>query len=812
MLISSTTVSEHSSNPSLNSGTADARLVEESVEIVVGSGRRLAFKPRADLLELAFEAVAGLIYDWDIITGDCHRSPGLPRLLGVHPGDDEPTIAWWSSRIHPEDRARVLEEWNLATRDSLDIVESRYRVRHADGRWIWIDDRLRVVRDHAGNAIRGVGAARDVTTEIENLSAIAELTQHRAEALAQLSALFEAVPVGLTLLDREGRYRMINERLAEINGISVESHIGHTPSEILPDLSSTVEPILKRVLVNGERIEDVIIEGETPKAPGIIRVWTGGYFPVPGPDGTPIGVGIIVKEITEQREAEEALLRSEASLRTLTDAMPQLVWRCNARKSWTFVSSQWEACTGQTVAEAAGTGWLAAVHPDDRQRLLDCWNACVARPNVFECDHRIRMADGSFRWYMSRAVPVSTRGGSDQTWIGTSTDVEERKRAEDVLARDHAALERLVTERSASLQRLHQRLRFEERLKMMGGLAAGLGHDLGNLLTPMRMRLDALAEVFTRIAPSHAAAEEGADDIAALRDSLEYAQRLAEGLRLLAVDPTRARHDECTNIGNWWLKTAPLLRSLLPVEVELRGNDLAGCDPIAMSPSTLLQIVFNLVQNAGEALRYTPCGSVVVEGSCNQDAVSLTIRDNGPGMPPEVRDRCMEPFVTTKSSSSSGGMGLALVRTFVASAGGSICVDSTVGKGTAFTIVIPLAKNAKAAAKSPARTALISVKSPALRAAVEHELKSLAFEIAPSSTDGAGHSTEPASTNAEPDALIDVEIAESVSMTSGRASNLILLRDPWDSAMPPNVHAIGNTFSASMLRVVLREISATPAC
>ncbi len=124
-----------------------------------------------------------------------------------------------------------------------------------------------------------------------------------------LDAFFTAAPAGLAILDSELRYLQVNETLAQMNGLSVQEHLGKRVREVLPKLAPVVEPILQGILTSGEPALNIEVSGETPRQPGVIRHWVVSYFPVALGEGPSRGVGAIVVEITERKRAEEELKR-----------------------------------------------------------------------------------------------------------------------------------------------------------------------------------------------------------------------------------------------------------------------------------------------------------------------------------------------------------------------------------------------------------------------------------------------------------------------------------------------------------------------
>ncbi|NTU83453.1 MAG: PAS domain-containing protein, partial [Chloroflexales bacterium] len=138
----------------------------------------------------------------------------------------------------------------------------------------------------------------------------------RDAAFAVLDTLFAAAPIGLAFFDPHLRFIRINARLAEMNGLSPEAHLGHTMGAILPMIAPLVEPIVRQVLATGVAVCDQEINGATPDAPDLPRDWLASYYPIPGPTGSLRGVGVVVSEITVRKRAEAAL-RQQTELLTL---------------------------------------------------------------------------------------------------------------------------------------------------------------------------------------------------------------------------------------------------------------------------------------------------------------------------------------------------------------------------------------------------------------------------------------------------------------------------------------------------------------
>jgi PAS domain S-box-containing protein len=140
-------------------------------------------------------------------------------------------------------------------------------------------------------------------------------------------------------------------------------------------------------------------------------------------------------EIVERERAEKALRESEDRLRLVIDTIPQQIWSGPPDGSLDFCNAQWRSYMGLTQEELQGEGWQRMLHPDDRELVLKAWRESVANGTPYEREARHRGADGRYRWFLARGVPLRDSAGRIARWFGTNTDIEDRKQAEDRLRR-----------------------------------------------------------------------------------------------------------------------------------------------------------------------------------------------------------------------------------------------------------------------------------------------------------------------------------------------------------------------------------------
>lgn len=247
------------------------------------------------------------------------------------------------------------------------------------------------------------------------------------------------------------------------------------------------------------------------------------------------------------------------------------------------------------------------------------------------------------------------------------------------------------------------------RMEALGTLAAGLGHDMANVLTPMRTCLRTIIE--EGLTPTTGPV------VDALQRAVDHLSGLTRGLRALSLDPDNTESFETTELRGWWATAVSPFTWAVPKGVRLHaegfGPGSTDLPPVRLPAHALMQAVFNLVQNAAQALAMRnaaapetePTGNIWISArlsspaeasalGSNERAVSLTVRDDGPGMDETTASRCTEAFFTTKPKEHGTGLGLFLVRTLMERHGGKLLVATKLGEGTSFTLVLPTVRPA----------------------------------------------------------------------------------------------------------------------
>jgi PAS domain S-box-containing protein len=428
----------------------------------------------------------------------------------------------------------------------------------------------------------------------------------------------------------------------------------------------------------------------------------------------------LVLDVTDRKAAEQALRDGEARLRSLVEGIPQLVFRSRSSGERIWGSPQWIAYAGQSEEESVGLGWLDAVHPDDRAATMAAWAGAEAR-GLFSVEHRtFHAADGTWRWFQSRAAPVRDAAGGIE-WFGTSTDVDDQVRAREVLARGREELEARVAERTAELrqaldslraemaqrERAEEQLRQAQKMEAVGQLTGGIAHDFNNMLQGVAGGLD-----MARRRTVEGRAAEALRFLDLARQSVSRAAGLTR--RLLAFARRQRLEPKPVDADALVAGMADLIRRTVgpAVRLELRLRD--GRARVLCDPGELESALLNLCINARDAMpdggqltigtedvRLSASDASGLEGLVLRNYVEISVADTGRGMPAEVVERAFEPFFTTKPLGHGTGLGLSQVYGFVRQSGGMVRLESAPGRGTTVRICLPQREQGGAWPRAP---------------------------------------------------------------------------------------------------------------
>ena len=284
--------------------------------------------------------------------------------------------------------------------------------------------------------------------------------------LAEIETIYQSAPIGLAVLDTELRYIRINQRLAEINGLPVEAHIGRTVSEVVPYLAEIAAQLLRSILETGEPVLNVEIVGQTPAQLGVQRTWIENWLPLKDGDRI-IGINVVCEEITERKRIECALQQLNVELEQRVAQRTAELSEVNDRLQETLTALQESEERRRLALDLTHIGfwdlrlpsedliwndihftllgldpfsikptnelWRSSVHPEDLGWVEQKFSEAMENHTDFAAEYRVIHPDGSVHWLMTRAKAVYDIFWQPIRVLGVLLDVSDRKRTEQIL-------------------------------------------------------------------------------------------------------------------------------------------------------------------------------------------------------------------------------------------------------------------------------------------------------------------------------------------------------------------------------------------
>ncbi|MGB7924275.1 MAG: ATP-binding protein [Pyrinomonadaceae bacterium] len=368
------------------------------------------------------------------------------------------------------------------------------------------------------------------------------------------------------------------------------------------------------------------------------------------------------ERLEAERRAKEALAQSEQQLRTLANAIPPLAWMAEPDGHIFWYNQRWYDYTGATPEQMEGWGWQSVHDPGMLPQVLERWRDSINTGEPFEMEFPLKGADGSFRSFLTRVIPLKDEQGRVLRWFGTNTDVEELRRA---------------------------LLEAEDANRTKDEFLATLSHELRTPLTSIlgwaRMLSSGQLDAATTARALETIERNAKAQSQLIEDILDVSRVITGKLRLDAQPVNLASVIESA------------INAVLPA-ADAKGIRLqrlldTGVSMVSGDPARLQQIIWNLLSNA---IKFTPKdGRVRVKLEHAGSHVEITVTDNGQGISPDILPYIFERFRQADSSTTRAhgglGLGLAIVRHLVEMHGGTVRAESRgEGQGATFTINLPL--------------------------------------------------------------------------------------------------------------------------
>jgi PAS domain S-box-containing protein len=383
-------------------------------------------------------------------------------------------------------------------------------------------------------------------------------------------------------------------------------------------------------------------------------------------------------------EAQQRRVGEEARLRQVIDCIPNIAW-CNLTDgSNEFLNKAWGKYTGMAPEDSTGWAWVQAMHPDDLPKLMTRWMGMLhsGEPGEIEC--RLRRHDGVYRWFLIRAEPFLDEAGRLSRWYGTSTDIDDRKQAEEALRAD--VEDRKQAEEALSKARTE--LATVARVTSLGVLTAAIAHEVNQPISGIITNASTCLRMLSAQPPNI----EGALETA--RRNIRDGKRAADVIaRLRTLYTKRDVQPEPMDLNEAAREVVSLSLSELQRNGVILRHELAeDLPPVKGDRIQLQQVILNLLRNGSDAMSTVedrPRELLIGTEPDVEGRVRLSVKDAGVGFSADAAARVFEPFYTTKSEGM--GIGLSVSRSIIEAHGGTLWVTRNEGPGVTFAFSLPSA-------------------------------------------------------------------------------------------------------------------------
>ena len=485
----------------------------------------------------------------------------------------------------------------------------------------------------------------------------------------------------IALLDAQGRFIFVSPSYEHSLGYGTEELTGVSPISLIhpADVQAFSDALRQVVCTHTPSVVELRIRHKSGR-------WVyaeGTTTAVLDEDGKFNLVLFAARDLSDRQQAEEELRDAEARYRFLVEQLPMAVYICTSAENgldWTYLSPQIKQVAGCEPALWINDpeAFAQALHPEDRERVLDARER--AKESGLESEYRLITPAGEQVWIREEGRVIRDLSGSPLGLQGYLLDVTQEHEAE------------------AERHHLESQLVHAQKMEAVGQLAAGIAHDFNNLL----MAISGHAELAQSCNGENKELEENLDEI---RAAVGRAAGLSQ--QLLEFSRYQEKSSATTDLVAAFKDMQRMLKRIISEAIEMHAQIPDEPLLVHSDPGRLEQILLNLVVNARDAIEGTGRIDIILEksqfdfGDGTRDCACLRVRDSGQGMTEETRAHIFEPFFTTKEVGKGTGLGLSTVYGIVQQADGLIDVASTPGRGTTFTIYLPLVKEDEETVEPP---------------------------------------------------------------------------------------------------------------
>ena len=637
------------------------KLARQAVILIEARLREKKIKESTSRLEYLLDCAQVGSWDWWIKENKATFDRRWCEMLGIKSQEFQDHQNLWDERVHPEDKIKAEEDIKKYIDGKTSVYQNIQRMKHANGEWIWVLERGQISeRDQAGNPIRFTGTQLNITQE-------KIIEQELRDNQEKVSAIFETSNDAITLQRQDGHFFDCNQKALKMFGFeSKEEFFQISPEELSPTFQPSGELSEKKRI----KILKNAIEAGNMRFDWILKNKKGEVFPVEI---------VLTDFVLKGERVFQATIRDmteKLKLQQLNKEVERIAkiggWEMSFapdKQSWTDEVYEIHGMNPNELIDL--NSGLENYITEDKIKIKRFLDDAIHFSKPWAEEFQIHDKNKIHKWIKVVGEPIRNTEGKVSKIKGTIQDITENK---------------LLQQKLEEQKRLSQH---QAKLATIGELAAGVGHEINNPLTiikgflatldyDLKNNLNDLDKIFYKLKKIDNASDRIGNIVKGLRS---FSRSDSENLSIFNL--TETAQEAFSLINEIFKKEGILLTIHLDPELNI---------PVFGNKGRIEQVIFNLLTNAKDATENNNERIIELDLKTLKNTAEIRIKDNGVGIPDEIKEKVFDPFFTTKDINKGTGIGLSIVNSIIKEHEGEISFESEKGRGTCFIIKLPLKK------------------------------------------------------------------------------------------------------------------------